>query len=65
MFANIANLVLWIGLLLAFIFADQIGLSLSFISTPLHLGPTHIASIIFGVIGLIIAVLPFLGRQSE
>lgn len=63
-FAQVANLVLWIGLLIAIIFADQFGIYI-IDPGPMHFGPLHIASVVLGLVGVVLAVIPLLGDKTE
>ena len=66
-FAQYANLVLWIGLLIASIFSDQLGVFVVGninIASPMKLGIYHIGTIILGVIGVILAIVPLSGGGS-
>lgn len=65
-FAKVINLVLWLGLLVVFIFSDQIGIKyIPELRGGFILGPYHIFAILFATVGVSISIFLFWGNNNK
>ena len=62
--AQIVNLILWILILIAFVFNDYFGASVN-CSDNKSFGPIHLMAILFGVVGVIAAIVGMLEKKEE